>query len=336
MFLGCGVAAYSAAVFHLMTHAFFKALLFLAAGSVIHGLGGEQNLLKMGGLRKKLPITFWTMTAGVFAIAGFFPFAGFFSKDAILYEAFQHGALGKSLYFVGLVTALLTSFYMFRLWYLAFFGESRAEDHSHHPHESPWSMLTPLVILALLSVAGGWIGIERFGNFLAPVVGPVIDPALEPGGKHLDFILSFVAVAVAALGWFIAHLFYSSKNKRAENLAAATPGVYNLLAKKYAIDELYSATIVQPILLGSRYILGWIGEGAIIRGSAWLLAGITTLLGEWLRRWQSGNLRSYSAWIAAAVAVLLLAALFLGSRIVPGFDTNHVLTLQITPNAAVR
>jgi NADH-quinone oxidoreductase subunit L len=308
MFLGCGVAAYSAAVFHLMTHAFFKALLFLAAGSVIHGLGGEQDLLKMGGLRKKLPITFWTMSAGVFAIAGFFPFAGFFSKDAILYEAFQHGALGKSLYFVGLVTALLTSFYMFRLWYLAFFGESRSEDHDHHPHESPWSMLTPLVILAVLSVAGGWIGIERFGSFLAPAVGPVIDPALEPGGKSLDFWLSVVAVAVAVLGWFIAHLFYSRKNDRARNLATASGPVYNVLVKKYAIDELYNATIVQPVLLGSRYILGWLGEGAIIRGSAWLLAGIATLLGEWLRRWQSGNLRSYSAWLAAGAAVLLLFA----------------------------
>ena len=130
MFLGCGVAAYSAAIFHLMTHAFFKALLFLAAGSVIHGLSGQQDLRKMGGLRKKLPVTFWTMTAGVFAIAGFFPFAGFFSKDAILYEAFQHGNGGKVLYVVGLVTALLTSFYMFRLWYMTFFGESRADVRS--------------------------------------------------------------------------------------------------------------------------------------------------------------------------------------------------------------
>jgi NADH-quinone oxidoreductase subunit L len=308
MFLGCGVAAYSAAVFHLMTHAFFKALLFLAAGSVIHGLGGEQDLRKMGGLRKKLPITFWTMSAGVFAIAGFFPLAGFFSKDAILYEAFQHGALGKSLYFVGLVTALLTSFYMFRLWYLAFFGESRSEDHDHHPHESPWSMLTPLVILAVLSIAGGWIGIERFGSFLAPVVGPVIDPTLEPGGKSLDLGLSVVAVAVAVLGWFIAHLFYSRKNDRARNLATASGPIYGLLVRKYGIDELYHATIVQPIMLGSRYILGWLGEGAIVRGSAWLLAGTTTLLGEWLRRWQSGNLRSYSAWLAAGAAVLLLFA----------------------------
>jgi NADH-quinone oxidoreductase subunit L len=331
MFLGCGVAAYSAAVFHLMTHAFFKALLFLAAGSVIHGLGGEQDLRKMGGLRKKLPITFLTMTMGVIAIAGIPPWAGFFSKDAILYEAFQHGALGKALYLVGLVTALLTSFYMFRLWYLAFFGESRSEDHGHHPHESPWSMLTPLILLALLSIGGGWIGIERFGSFLAPVVGPVIDPALEPGGKSLDLWLSVVAVAVAVLGWFIAHLFYSRKNDRARNLATAFGPVYGLLVRKYGIDELYHAAIVQPITLGARYILGWIGEGAIIRGSAWLLAGIATLLGEFLRRWQSGNIRSYSAWIAAGAAVLLLAALFFATH-----DGTYYLDQLIYVSPAAR
>ena len=308
MFLGCGVAAYSAAIFHLMTHAFFKALLFLAAGSVIHGLGGEQDLRKMGGLRKKLPVTFWTMTAGVVAIAGIWPLAGFFSKDAILYEAFQHGSLGKGLYFVGLVTALLTSFYMFRLWYLTFMGESRATDHDHHPHESPWSMLGPLVILAALSVVGGWIGIERFGGFLSPVVGPVLDPANQPGGKSLDIGLSVLAVAVALIGWFVARLFYSTKNDRPTKLAASASSVYTLLSHKYWIDELYTNAIVKPLTLASRYILGWIGEGLIVRGSAWLLAGVATLLGELVRRWQSGNLRSYSAWLAAGAAALLLFA----------------------------
>jgi NADH-quinone oxidoreductase subunit L len=329
MFLGCGVAAYSAAIFHLMTHAFFKALLFLAAGSVIHGLGGEQDLRKMGGLRKHLPVTFWTMTAGVVAIAGIWPLAGFFSKDAILYEAFQHGALGKSLYFVGLVTALLTSFYMFRLWYLTFLGDSRTTSHDfehhgaavhsrsdsklvleaeepRHVHESPWSMLGPLVILAILSICGGWIGIERFGSFLAPVVGPVLDPAQESGGKALDITLSVIAVAVALLGWYVARLFYSTKNDRPAKLAASASGVYTLLSHKYWVDEIYTNTIVKPLTLASRYILGWIGEGVLIRGSAWLLAGIATLLGELVRRWQSGNLRSYSGWLAAGAAALLL------------------------------
>jgi NADH-quinone oxidoreductase subunit L len=329
MFLGCGVAAYSAAIFHLMTHAFFKALLFLAAGSVIHGLNGEQNMQKMGCLRKKMPITFYTMSAGVIAIAGFWPFAGFFSKDAILYEAYQHGLLGRILYFVGLVTALLTSFYMFRLWYLTFFGESRTniEDHGaavharsdtkmvleaehlHEAHESPGIMLTPLIILAILSLIGGWIGIERFGAFLSPVVGPVADPALLRGGNSLDVTLSIVAVAVAAIGWYFARLYYGRKADRPAQLVASAPGLYNLLVHKYWIDELYTNTIVRPITLGSRYLLGWIGEGVLIRGSAWSLAGITTLLGEWVRRWQSGNLRSYSGWLAAgAVVVLLFAA----------------------------
>jgi NADH-quinone oxidoreductase subunit L len=308
MFLGCGVAAYSAAVFHLMTHAFFKALLFLAAGSVIHGLGGEQDMRKMGGLRKKLPITFWTMTMGVIAIAGIPPWAGFFSKDAILYEAFQHGSLGKALYVVGLVTALLTSFYMFRLWYMTFFGESRSEDPHYHPHESPWTMLGPLSILAVLSIAGGWIGIDRIGSFLAPVVGELTDPASMPGGKTLDLTLSVVAVLTALAGLAIAHLFYFKKNDKAANLAASASGVYSLLSHKYWIDELYSNVIVKPLTLGSRYVLGWIGEGVIIRGSAWLLVGVSTLLGEWLRRWQSGNLRSYSAWLVAGAAAVLFFA----------------------------
>jgi NADH-quinone oxidoreductase subunit L len=347
MFLGCGVAAYSAAVFHLMTHAFFKALLFLAAGSVIHGLSGEQDMRRMGGLWKKLPVTFWTMSAGVIAIAGFFPFAGFFSKDAILYEVFQSGPLGKLLYAVGLFTAFLTSSYMFRLWYLTFLGESRAEAHEpdaalhthtshshsggHEPHESPWVMLLPLVLLALLSIGGGWIGIERFGSFLAPVTGPVVDPALESGGKQLDLILSIVAVVVAALGWLLAHIFYGSKNKRAANLAAAIPGAHSLLVNKYWIDELYGATIVKPLLLIAKFVLGWIGEGVIIRGSAWLLAGITTLLGELVRRWQSGNLRSYAAWLAAGAAALLLLVLYLNNHVTPGFDPNHVLTFRMRP-----
>ncbi len=130
MFLACGVAAYSAAIFHLVTHAFFKALLFLAAGSVIHALGGEQDMRRMGGLRHRIPVTFWTMTAGVFAIAGFPPLAGFFSKDEILYHAFvSPNPLGKLLWAVGLTTALMTSFYMFRLWYLTFFGAQRFEEH---------------------------------------------------------------------------------------------------------------------------------------------------------------------------------------------------------------
>jgi NADH-quinone oxidoreductase subunit L len=304
MFLGCGVAAYSAAIFHVLTHAFFKALLFLAAGSVIHAMSDEQDMRKMGGLWRKLPVTFWTMTAAVIAIAGIPPFAGFFSKDAILYEAFQQGAFGKTLWFVGLFTALLTAFYMFRLWYLTFFGESRNPDP--HPHESPWSMLGPLVILAVLSLVGGWVGIEKFGSFLAPVLGPVADPATLSGGKSLDYTLSIVAVIVALIGWYIAHLIYFQKPARAAQLAEANPGVHTLLTNKYYVDEFLSATVVKPLLAFSTYFLGWVVDKAVLGGAAWLLGGIATFCGALLQRWQSGNIRSYAAWLAAGAAALLL------------------------------
>jgi NADH-quinone oxidoreductase subunit L len=301
MFLGCGVAAYSAAIFHLMTHAFFKALLFLAAGSVIHGMGDEQDMRKMGGLRTKLPITFWTMTAGVIAIAGIYPFAGFFSKDAILFAAFQQGAAGKALWFVGLVTALLTAIYMFRLWYLTFFGESRSPEV--HPHESPWSMLGPLVFLALLSLGGGWIGIERFAAFLAPATGP---RAVESGSAQLELILSVVAVVVALIGWYIADIFYRQKPSRPAELAAANPAAYTLLANKYYVDEFYGAAVVKPLLAFSTYFLSWVVDTAILGGLAWLIGGIATFCGALLQRWQSGNIRSYAAWLAAGAAALLL------------------------------
>lgn len=308
MFLGCGVAAYSAAIFHLMTHAFFKALLFLAAGSVIHAMGDEQDMRKMGGLRKKLPVTFWTMTAAVFAISGFFPFAGFFSKDAILYAAYLQGTGGKILWFIGLVTALLTAIYMFRLWYMTFFGELRS--HDAHPHESPVSMLIPLVILGALSVCGGWIGIERFSAFLEPVTGARRAATTTP---HLELILSIVAVLVALEGWLISDKYYRRKPERPAQLAAALPGVHTLIANKYYVDELYGAVFVKPLLAFSRYVLGWVVDTGIVGGTAWLLAGTATLGGAILQRWQSGNLRSYAAWLALGAAAVLIAAVALHS-----------------------
>jgi NADH-quinone oxidoreductase subunit L len=319
MFLGCGVAAYSAAIFHLMTHAFFKALLFLAAGSVIHALGGEQDLRKMGGLRKKLPVTFAVTTAGVLAIAGFFPFAGFFSKDAILYAAFLQGTGGKALWFVGLVTALLTSFYMFRLWYLTFMGEPRHEK-THH-HATPWSMQGPLVILALLSLGGGWIGIEHFGAYLAPSVG---QRAGEGGSAQLELLLSVVAVAVALLGWYAADRFYRQKPDRPEQLAVALPTGYKLLANKYYVDEIYGATVVKPLLGLSKYLLGWVVDVGILGGLAWLLGGIALMSGAILQRWQSGNLRSYAAWLALGAAALLLFVLVPWTTVLAEFPGIHL------------
>jgi NADH-quinone oxidoreductase subunit L len=317
MFLGCGVAAYSAAIFHLMTHAFFKALLFLAAGSVIHGMGGEQDLRKMGGLRKKLPVTFWTMTAATIAIAGIWPFAGFFSKDAILYAAFAHGISGKALWFVGLVTALLTAIYMFRLWYLAFFGESRSPEV--HPHESPWSMLGPLVILAALSICGGWIGIERFAAFLAPATGP---RTVEANGGNLELILSIVAVAVALIGWYIADLLYRRKPAREAEIAATYPAGYKVLENKYYVDEFYSAALVKPLMVTSTYFLGWVVDKAIIGGLAWLLGGIATFCGALLQRWQSGNIRSYAAWLTAGAAAVLLFVIVPWASVLANFGIH--------------
>jgi NADH-quinone oxidoreductase subunit L len=298
MFLGCGVAAYSAAIFHLMTHAFFKALLFLAAGSVIHSMGGEQDMRKMGGLRTKTPVTFWTMTMAVLAISGFPFMSAFFSKDAILAAAFASGSLGKLLWFVGLVTAALTAFYMFRLWYLTFFGETRS--HDAHPHESTWSMLTPLVILAVLSVGGGWIGAGRFGVFLSPTLGT---QTAELAGS-LEYIMMALAVASGAIGWFVAHRMYYQRSA-ASQLAAPAPAGHNLLVNKYYVDEFYGFVIVKPLIALSKYFLEWVVDFAILGGLAWLLAGLASLSGAILQRWQSGNIRSYAAWLALGAALML-------------------------------
>jgi NADH-quinone oxidoreductase subunit L len=318
MFLACGVAAYSAGIFHLVTHAFFKALLFLAAGSVIHAVGGEQDLRKMGGLWRKLPVTFAVTTVGVLAIAGFFPFAGFFSKDAILYAAFQQGTGGKMLWAVGLLTALLTSFYMFRLWYLAFLGKPRS--FTGHHHATPWTMLGPLVILALLSIGGGWIGIERFGAYLAPSTGA---RPVEAAG-NLELLLGLVAVAVALVGWLIADRLYRQRPAAPAELAAALPHGYKLLANKYYVDEIYTAVVVKPLLGFSKFILEWVVDVAILGGLAWLMGGIAMLTGSILQRWQSGNLRSYAAWLAAGAAALLLFVLVPWATVLASLSAIHL------------
>jgi NADH-quinone oxidoreductase subunit L len=324
MFLGCGVAAYSAAIFHLMTHAFFKALLFLAAGSVIHAIGGEQDLRKMGGLRKKLPVTFAVTTVGVLAIAGIFPFAGYFSKDAILYAVFLQGTNGRILWFVGLITALLTAFYMFRLWYMTFMGESRSENV--HAHECPWSMRGPLVILAALSVCGGliggsWLGMEHFGAFLAPSVGVL---PTEAGNWRLELILSVVAVTVALVGWLVADLFYRRKPERPAQYAATMPAGNRLLVNKYYVDEFYNAVIVKPLLGISKYVLEWVVDIGILGGAAWLLGGMATFAGAILQRWQSGNLRSYAAWLAAGAAAVLLFLLVPWATVLANLPAIHL------------
>jgi len=312
MFLACGAAAYSAAIFHLVTHAFFKGLLFLAAGSVIHAMGGqEQDMRAMGGLRKTIPITFWTMSAGVFAISGLPPFSGFFSKDAILYQGFLSPTAGPILWFVGIVTALLTSFYMFRLWYLTFFGASRTPDA--HPHEGPWSMLTPLVLLGVLSVVGGWIGIpkalgggDQFAHFLEPVVNTVS----VSGNGNQERIFSVISVIMAVIGWFVADLLYRRKPGLADRLVERISGIYGLLVNKYWIDQIYTGLIVAPLLFMSRYLLWGAVDRGVINGSGSLAAGGVRGLGALVQRVQSGNIRSYAGWLAVGAAALLLIAYF--------------------------
>ena len=315
MFLACGAAAYSAAIFHLVTHAFFKALLFLAAGSVIHAMGGQQEMSAMGGLRKTIPITFWTMSAGVFAISGLPPFSGFFSKDAILYQAFLSPTAGPLLWFVGLVTAGLTAFYMFRLWYLTFFGATRT--HDAHPHESPWSMLVPLILLAVLATAGGWIGIpqalgggDQFAHFLEPVTHPAPGYEQVVGTESQERWFSVMSVVMAAIGWFFADLLYRRKPGMAGQLVERLRGVYALLVNKYWIDQVYNAIIVTPLLVFSRYLLWGAVDRGVINGGAGMAAGGVRGLGALVQRVQSGNIRSYAGWLAIGAGALLLITYF--------------------------
>jgi NADH-quinone oxidoreductase subunit L len=356
MFLACGVAAYSAGIFHLVTHAFFKALLFLAAGSVIHALSGEQDMRVMGGLRKKIPITFWTMTAAVLAISGAPPLAGFVSKDEILYQAFITPNGGKILWAVGLITAGLTSFYMFRLWYLTFFGASRAtardeeegaavharsdtkltiEAEHHHPvHESPWVMLGPLVILAILCVIGGFMGWPEglggsnwFSHFLEPAVktahmsyeqttvalattGADTSNASPAGDNHIELMLAVLSTLVAFCGWLIAHILYYAKPELPARLATQFRGLYALIKNKYWVDEIYGALIVAPILFIARWILGVLIDRGLIDGGT-LTAGYTAQgFGALVARIQSGNIRSYAGWLALFAAALLAISYF--------------------------
>jgi NADH-quinone oxidoreductase subunit L len=337
MFLACGAAAYSAAIFHLVTHAFFKGLLFLAAGCVIHAMGGQQDMRAMGGLRKAVPITFWSMSAGVFAISGIPPFSGFFSKDAILYQAFLSPTAGPILWFVGLVTALLTAFYMFRLWYLTFFGELRS--HDAHPHESPWSMLAPVVLLAVLALAGGWIGIpkalgggDQFAHFLDPVINPTpgyeqVRVAMDEQGVQRaaaistpqprregtagqERVFSLVSVVMAAIGWFFADLFYRRKPGLADSLVERISGVYGLVVHKYWIDQIYTGLIVTPLLFVTRNLLWGVADRGVVDGGVGLAAYGVRGVGAIVQRVQSGNIRSYAGWLALGAAALLLITYF--------------------------
>jgi NADH-quinone oxidoreductase subunit L len=348
MFLACGVASYASGIFHLVTHAFFKALLFLAAGSVIHSLGNEQDMRVMGGLRRKLPVTFWTMTAAVFAISGIPPFAGFFSKDEILYKAFLAPNGGKIFWFVGLLTAFLTAFYMFRLWYMTFFGEYRGEErelrehgaavhakststlvleadpddqghdqghgHAQGIHESPWVMLVPLIVLGILSVIGGWIGVPAAlggHNEIAHFLDPLLSPGgVAEGSNSMALTLAIVSTLTALMGWLTAHVMYHAKPALPAKFAAQIHGLYTLVLNKYWVDEIYGALIVTPLLLVSRYLLKGLIDSGIIGGATYGSGYTAQGFGAIVQRVQSGNIRSYAGWLALGAAVVLICTYF--------------------------
>jgi len=335
MFIACGVGAFSAGIFHLMTHAFFKGLLFLAAGSVIHAVGGEQDMRHMGGLRTKIPWTFWTMTAGTFAIAGFPPLAGFFSKDAILWQAYS-SPYGSWVYWaIGVFTAFLTSFYMFRQWFLTFFGEYRGEEnaknghgHGKHGHggvhESPAIMLAPLVILALLSVCGGWIGSERFDKFLSPVfhsettisstaespVSPV-----EPEKQHSsETFLAGISVSAALLGFLLAWQLYHRRPQLPARIAASLGAFYETVLHKYYVDEFYATVFVKPLVDGSTKLLWHDVDQNMIDATVNNSADGAREVSDTVRHMQSGNIRSYAGWVAAGAAVVVFYMVWMGTR----------------------
>ncbi|MEO6924014.1 MAG: proton-conducting transporter membrane subunit, partial [Bryocella sp.] len=300
-----------------------KALLFLAAGSVIHALDGQQDMRSMGGLRKRIPVTFWTMTMGVLAISGLPPLSGFFSKDEILSQTFLwNNPLAKVLWAVGLFTAFLTSFYMFRLWFKTFFGAPRFEEqpvdaHAHGVHESPAVMTVPLIVLALLSVVGGWVGIpaamgghNEIEHFLSPVfdTNPVVTQVAAHGP---ELVLAAVSVVAALLGLFVAWFFYCRKPGTAAALAVKFRPVYSLLDHKFWVDEIYGALIVSPLMMLSRFVLGGLVDAGLVQGIPATMAGITRGTGDVTRRMQSGNIRSYAGWLALGSAAVIALVVFL-------------------------
>ena len=345
MFLALGVGAFAAGIFHLMTHAFFKALLFLGAGSVIHSLSGEQDIRKMGGLWNAIPRTSRPFIVATLAIAGIFPFAGFFSKDEILGHTFHRSQMMDrylALWFIGLVTAGLTGFYMFRLLFLTFFGRSRvAPEVEDHIHESPPTMTVPLMVLAFLSICGGWFAIpvlwgekNAFGDFLEPVLRGVKTEtaAVELGAHSLfkEYLLMFSSLGIALLGLWLAYTVYLKNPKLHGQIAAKWPKLHNLLVNKYYVDEIYDALFMNRMkdlstafgLFDAKVIdgLGVDGAGWLARVSSrlsmwwdkWIVDGLVNLVGKVTRGFsvpvrmlQTGVFSSYAVLILLGLVVLL-------------------------------
>ena len=301
MFLALGVGAYGVAIFHVYTHAFFKACLFLGAGSVIHALSGEQDIRKMGGLAKKIPVTFVTFAIATAAIAGIPPLAGFFSKDEILLFAFASERGGQTwLWAIAAVTALMTAFYMFRLLWLTFFGRSRMDPEvEHHVHESPLSMTGVLMLLAVLSAVGGFLALPHYLEPLLPL--PKIQEALH----HYEKPLIYLSVIIAAAGLAGAAFFFARGGERAAVVRNAFPRLHRVLSNKYYVDELYEAVIGRPLLWVSEKVFLRIGDRWLIDGSLNGMAAVAHRAAGRLGRVQTGNLHLYALLVLLGLAACI-------------------------------
>ncbi len=311
MFLGLGVGAFAAGIFHLTTHAFFKGLLFLASGSVIHALSGEQDMQKMGGLRRKIKVTHAVFIIGSLALAGIFPFAGFFSKDEILWSAHNAGEVGRTLWMLGVFGAFLTAFYSFRLIYLTFYGRSRMDQEvERHVHESPKVMTVPLMILAFFSITIGWIGIpgaiiphaNLFGDFLAPLF-PHVDHGAASHALEIGLMVFSVVVALAGIR--LAYSLYVKNTAIPDRLARSFKGTYTLLLNKYKVDEVYNYIFVDGLVHRFAKFLYTITDVKIIDGT---VNGIARLIGRTSagsRKVQTGFVQEYAFVMGLGLVVLL-------------------------------
>jgi len=316
MFLAVGVGAYSAGMFHLMTHAFFKALLFLAAGSVMHGLAGELDIRRMGQIKEKMPVTFWTFLLAALAIAGIPGFSGFFSKDEILWNAFSSPKGHILLWLIGLITAGMTAFYMFRLCFMAFFGRFRG-DHEvfHHAHESPPIMTIPMIVLAVLSVIGGYVGIPHvlgghnyFHDFLSPLFKVHENLPHGEGSEKLELLLMAVSVVVALFGISLAFNLYLRNPELPKKLSEKWTKAYKVLWNKYYVDEIYGFIFVEGSKGFGRILWHNFDEAVIDRTVNWI-GSLMKVMGAGLRLFQTGFVRDYIVGILVGALILMLLIL---------------------------
>ncbi|MEP7164837.1 MAG: NADH-quinone oxidoreductase subunit L [Ferruginibacter sp.] len=313
MFLGLGVGAYTGAVFHVMTHAFFKALLFLGAGSVIHAMGGEQDMRNMGGLKRYMGTTHLTFLLGCLAIAGMPPFSGFFSKDEILAAAYANNPV---LWGIGVITAMMTAFYMFRLYAMTFVGKFRGtHEQEHHLHESPAAITIPLIILALLAVIGGWVGIPEVfmhgGHRLEAFLEPVFEQSNAITVKHeLSHATEYMLMGISVAGALIALLYAWNKFSKYEKTEVPSAGFSKLVENKWYVDEIYNAIIVQPLRSLSVFFNNVVekkGIDGLVNGT-----GKAVNYGSRQLRWlQSGQVGAYVLLMVIGILVLFIIQLFL-------------------------